>query len=247
MSRSILRALVMAAMVLSIGCGDDGGDRTGEDAGPGDMGPPMPVSCETDVDCPDTYCNPGSLICCLPADPPFEICGDGIDQNCDRMDGSCGDNDGDGVQACRPGENPVGSGCDCDDERADVRPPFGDIAGATEVCDGADNDCNGRADESAACCEGCDSLGENRDRADVCTEAGACVCSTGSGTDPCAEGQTCCSTGCVDVQTDAVNCGFCGAVCTGSSDRCVGGTCGCGDGPPCDLNYECLDGVCQTP
>jgi hypothetical protein len=49
------------------------------------------------------------------------------------------------------------------------------------------------------------------------------------------------------VQNDAMNCGFCGAVCTGSSDRCVAGNCMCGTGSPCDLNYDCLDGVCQTP
>jgi len=41
------------------------------------------------------------------------------------------DQDGDGVSSCT----------DCDDRRADVHP------GATEVCDGADNDCNSLTDE----------------------------------------------------------------------------------------------------
>ena len=231
----------LGALAIFAGCGDD---DARVDVGPGiDSGP---VTCETDSDC-DTYCNPGSLLCCVPTATGFEICGDGIDQNCDRRDSSCGDNDNDGVQACRPGEDPTGGVCDCDDERADVRPPFGDIAGAPELCDGIDNDCNGRADESAECCEGCASLGDERTRADLCTVAGECVCSTDSGTEPCAAGQTCCGLGCTDIQTDATNCGFCGAVCTGSSDSCVAGSCQCGDGMPCDLNYECLDGVCQTP
>lgn len=245
MSRSTYHRVALCFLAIFAGCGDD--DQQPLDVGGIDSGPPTPTTCETDIDCTDTYCNPGSMLCCVPADPPLEICGDGIDQNCDRRDSSCGDNDRDGVQACRPGEDPIGGVCDCDDERADVRPPFGDIPGATEICDRTDNDCNGRADESAECCEGCASLGEDRSRADVCTVAGDCVCSTGSGTEPCVEGQTCCQSGCTDIQTDAVNCGFCGAVCTGSSDSCVAGNCLCGDAMPCDLNFECLDGVCQTP
>lgn len=218
---------------------DAGTDASRVDAGP--------VSCETDTDCAETYCNAGSLICCRPADPPYEICGDGIDQNCDRRDASCGDNDGDGIQACRPGDDPTGGVCDCDDERADVRPPFGTVAGAPELCDGIDNDCNGRVDESAACCDACSFLGERRDRADLCTVDDVCECSTAPGEGPCSEGQSCCSTGCEDLQNDKTNCGFCGAVCTRSSDRCVAGNCRCGDSSPCNADNECIDGACPSP
>jgi hypothetical protein len=240
------RTLALVAIAASLVACDGAGavDVGGTDASRMDAGP---RTCATDTDCPDTYCNPGSLLCCVPASPPYEICGDRIDQNCDRRDVSCGDTDRDGVQACRPGEDPTSGTCDCDDERADVRPPFGTVAGAPEVCDGADNDCNGRVDESAQCCEGCALLGEDRDRADVCTVDGACDCSSAPGTAPCDAGQICCTTGCVDVRIDAMNCGFCGAVCTGSSDRCVDGDCRCGADMPCDLNFECVDGVCQTP
>jgi hypothetical protein len=208
-----------------------------------DAGPPAP--CTGDGECPGSYCNPGSRVCCVRAIPSYEICGDRIDQDCNRMDDSCGDTDGDGIMACRPGESPVGGGCDCDDRRTDVRPPFGaGVPGAPEVCDGVDNDCNGRIDESAMCCAGCASLGTARDRADLCTEAGECDCSTEPGIGPCASGLTCCTSGCVDVTTDFDNCGFCNAQCTVSADHCEARECRCGAGPVCDLDTACVGGSC---
>jgi len=50
--------------------------------------------------------------------------------------GSTFDQDADGVSWCAD---------DCDDSRPDVRP------GGTEVCDGADNDCNGVVDDGTSC------------------------------------------------------------------------------------------------
>ena len=200
--------------------------------------------CTTDPECAPTYCNPGSHLCCIPASPAYEICGDRIDQNCDRHDESCGDNDRDGIQACMAGQDPL-SGCDCDDEHDTVRPPLGMVAGAREICDGIDNDCNGRIDESAACCAGCASLGADRaTRADICTAAGECDCAGEPGTGPCATGMHCCTGGCVDTTTDLANCGLCGAACSVSSDRCVVGECRCGTGLPCDLVGVCTAGMC---
>ncbi|UJR78695.1 MopE-related protein [Sandaracinus amylolyticus] len=175
---------------------------------------------------------------CVPA---IEICGDRMDQNCDGRDTSCGDTDGDGIEACRAGDDLTR--CDCDDGRTDVRPPFGSLAGAPELCDDRDNDCDGRVDESAQCCEGCASL-DDRARADVCTEDGSCDCSTAPGVAPCAAGQTCCAGGCVDLQSDMENCGYCGTTCTQSADRCTAGECHCGTGPVCDLDYVCTGGSC---
>jgi hypothetical protein len=232
------------ALALVAGCG---GGTTPGDSGPGidafvrpDTGP-----CATDTDCPGSYCNPGNHACCEPVAGGYEICGDRIDQNCDRHDESCGDQDMDGVQACMTGQDPTSGACDCDDERADVRPGATGVAGAPEICDMADNDCDGRVDESAECCEGCASLGSDRSvRADVCTASGECDCSGEAGVGPCAAGQHCCSSGCTDVMSDHANCGFCEAHCTASSDRCTAGSCACGAGPACDLDAQCTAGAC---
>jgi hypothetical protein len=59
-----------------------------------------------------------------------ENCAEDIDTNCDGSTGFA-DEDMDGFAACE----------DCDDTRADVSPA------GTEVCDGADNDCNGSVDD----------------------------------------------------------------------------------------------------
>ncbi|MCZ7679625.1 MAG: putative metal-binding motif-containing protein [Sandaracinaceae bacterium] len=246
---------MLSVIVLAAACGGevtpptDGGGGGLDSTVPRDSTVPPrpdsgPVTCASDTDCPETYCNPGTRVCCRPADPPYDICGDRIDQNCNRRDTSCGDNDADGAQACRPGEDPTAGGCDCDDERSDVRPPFGTLAGAPELCDGVDNDCNGRVDESAECCAACSVLGSARNRADICTVDDVCDCSTEPSSGPCAEGRACCAMGCVDLQTDAMNCGFCSSACTVSSDRCVAGNCRCGDGPPCDLDTPCVSGSC---
>ena len=114
---------------------DDCGSSTPDDDLDGD-GYPMASDCDDS----DALVNPDAN----------EVCSDGKDNDCDGdtdCDDSncagdpacitCTDNDGDGYAieggACGP--------VDCDDIRADVNP------GATEVCDGIDNDCDGDVDE----------------------------------------------------------------------------------------------------
>ncbi len=80
-----------------------------------------------------------------------EICGDGVDNNCDGVvDESCStctDADSDGFFA----EAGCGGTVDCDDFNPDSFP------GATEICgDGVDNDCNGVVDESCSACTDAD-------------------------------------------------------------------------------------------
>ncbi len=88
-----------------------------------------------------------------------ELC-DGIDDDCDGLIDDADpdivdqslwylDSDADGfgdpansVLACDPPTGYVADNTDCDDTNASVFP------GATEVCDGVDNDCNGQVDES---------------------------------------------------------------------------------------------------
>ncbi len=86
-----------------------------------------------------------------------EIC-DGKDNNCDgKIDenlGSqmfCQDKDGDGhgvpgammVMGCTPGSGYGDCGGDCNDNDPTIHP------GAMEICDGKDNNCDGRVDEGA--------------------------------------------------------------------------------------------------
>lgn len=85
-----------------------------------------------------------------------DICGDGIDNNCDGYDASCAvsctDADGDGY-------SPEGGVCgpeDCEDGNPAVNP------GATEICnDRIDNDCDWELDGSDRECSGEDCLAQN--------------------------------------------------------------------------------------
>ncbi len=88
-----------------------------------------------------------------------EVC-DGVDNNCDGSideSGATGeltwyaDGDGDGfgdasssIDACDQPSSYVSDSSDCDDAEASTYP------GATEICDGVDNDCDGSVDESGA-------------------------------------------------------------------------------------------------
>ncbi|MCO4747933.1 MAG: putative metal-binding motif-containing protein, partial [Proteobacteria bacterium] len=67
----------------------------------------------------------------------FEICGDANQQDCD-LSGPAFDCDGDGVDGAYAGNG--NSGTDCDDTQAATYP------NALEICDGADNDCDGSID-----------------------------------------------------------------------------------------------------
>lgn len=245
MKRALLGLSLALVTVLS-GCPTDPPPGDGDTGGGGgmDVGPVdafIPFGTDAPMPRPDT---PGVCV------PTIEICGDRMDQDCNGRDTSCGDTDGDGIQACRVGDDL--RLCDCDDARMDVYPasgPGGSVPGGAEACDDVDNNCNGRVDEAAACCDGCASLGAERDRGDICTEDGTCDCSTEPGIAVCAAGETCCVSGCVNTDTDVDNCGLCGAACTDQADRCVLGPsglgeCRCGTGPVCDFINMCVGGSC---
>ncbi len=113
-------------------CGDLDGDGY-QACGVGDTG-----AC----DCADTDPgrNPNAI----------EVCGDGIDQNCDGVDTQC-DRDGDGF----PADRELGGSPDCDDTNPAIHP---DVTGepSLEVCtpEGgvpSDENCNGLIDELTEC------------------------------------------------------------------------------------------------
>ncbi len=228
--------LLVVAAAVALGCGDDDvGDGGGRDMATGDGGGRDMATTGDGGGRDMATTGDGGCV------PTIELCGDRMDQNCDGRDQSCGDNDSDGIEACRTGDDLTM--CDCDDTRADVRPPFGSVAGAPELCDGVDNNCNGRVDEASACCAGCADIDPTR--ADICLEgSGACDCSTEPGEGPCASGQTCCANGCTDTETDFDNCGRCNSMCTNQADRCTAGDCACGSTPPCSFDRMCSAGSC---
>jgi hypothetical protein len=247
---------------IDAGPGHDAGNATGMDGGTVMTGAP----------CAHTYeCTPG-IVCYMghctmggPQDagmlnadggciPTVEICGDHIDQNCDHHDESCGDTDMDNWPACRPPIAPATTVdytmCDCDDTDPNTFPASGSVPGGTEICDGKDNDCDFVVDESPSCCTSspsCTSLA-NQAQADVCTGGapnGVCGCAGNPGGAPCATGQTCCGSGCVDTNTDFNNCGTCNSMCTNQADTCAGGSCHCGTGLVCQFTYMCHGGACM--
>ncbi|HFA48832.1 MAG TPA: hypothetical protein ENJ95_07435, partial [Bacteroidetes bacterium] len=119
--------------------------------------PPGMVSNNTDCNDGDANINPEAT----------EICGDGIDNNCDGQvdDGQLTayypDNDGDGfgdanadaTDACEPPPGMVGNNGDCNDEDANINPDAPEIPG-----DGIDNNCDGDcecpADDAPVCANG---------------------------------------------------------------------------------------------
>ncbi len=122
---------------------DDGTETDTIDPGAGDEDDDGYTPSEGDCDESNAEVNPGAT----------EIC-DGLDNNCDSTidEGVQGtyyqDFDGDGfgnldvtVVGCEAPAGYVQNGNDCDDSEARAYP------GATEVCDGIDNNCDGTVDE----------------------------------------------------------------------------------------------------
>ena len=193
--------------------------------------------------------------------------GDGIDQNCDGVDGV--DGDGDGHASIASG------GEDCGDADPGVHPCADDVAGdgTDQNCDGADvqscDDCNGCTADSpngAACRHVPIGEGQACDDEDACTEGERCaggVCGDGDavvcpdpgacqasfcdhlrGCDaaPVADGSACPGGSCVQGACCVPDCG--GRAC--GDDGC-GGSCGaCGEGLVCQ-DDEVGGAACVEP
>ena len=163
-----------------------------------------------------------------------EIC-NGIDDNCDGNTDEgvqiayYRDLDGDGygnanvlALACTQPAGYASNSTDCSDSNAAVHP------GATEVCNGIDDNCNGSIDEG--------------------NPGGGFVCSTGK-SGVCAAGTTLCSSGVIvcsqNVQASAEVCDNLDNNCNGATDdNGAGGALSCDDANPCTISDTCVAGVC---
>lgn len=140
-------------------------------------------ACAVDADCDDGDACTAQERC----DPVLRVC---ISVPLD------GDKDGDAPRIC--------GGYDCNDDDPRTH------AGAAEMCDRLDNDCDGQVDEEQG--------------AALCADSSSCV----DGECRCSPALTSCSDEdrCVDLQTSAEHCGRCDVQCA-SGQVCEQGNCAC--------------------
>ena len=135
------------------------------------------------------------LTVCDAPDPATEVCGDGVDNDCNGQTdepgaGGCKnwylDNDGDGfgsgaasVENClcnNPGTGYSSQGKDCNDFATSIHP------GAIEICNNTDDNCNGETDESGS--KGCTVFYHDLDGDGYGSQSdSACMCKSKATTD----------------------------------------------------------------
>ena len=186
----------------------------------------------------DTDCN-DQLAAIRPG--AVEIAGDEVDQNCDGAELCFADADDDGFRVTdtvvSPNTTCADAGearasepaTDCDDTRSSVNPA------AVEVCNGLDDNCDGRIDETGLTTYYRDGDGDGYgDAAGGTTDACGVPTGYAATSDDCNDGDASIRPGATEV-------------CNGVDDNCVGGIDegGVCSGTPCCFGGDC-DGVCGT-
>ncbi|MFW6058125.1 MAG: putative metal-binding motif-containing protein, partial [Persicimonas sp.] len=181
-----------------------------------------------------------------------EVC-DGKDNNCDGdvdegvkntfYADSDGDNYGDPndtTQACSAPSGYVDNDDDCDDSDADIKP------GASEVCDGVDNDCDGDVDEGLdetfyADSDG-DGYGDPSDTTQDCSQPSGYV----DNADDCDDTDAQINPGAAEVCDDQID-NDCDGLTDCEDGDCDGQVCGDGGGgATCHANLSaCVEDVCD--
>jgi hypothetical protein len=179
-------------------------------------------ACEGDSGCPESQnwaClmadeQTFSVCACAPLGPE-EVCGDGIDNECNgKVDDcrSCGgrpvarsdhDNCGECGNACRNDQA-------CDDAVCSCLPS-------------APTECDGKCANTAADLRNCGACGNSCGVEQTC-QNGVCSC-------PANRPDHCADQGCFDLQRSSEHCGECGNVCP-SGQLCVAGECSCPESSP---------------
>ncbi|MET0340623.1 MAG: putative metal-binding motif-containing protein [Polyangiales bacterium] len=155
MTRALLLKLCLAMGLLVLGCSllvdPRGGEPRCERDKSGLEVCPMGLHCDADGRCVKSC---GIEICGDNIDNDcdertdetkdlVDTCGDGIDNDCDGEVDEGSDTDRDSFTWCGNTQSPDGGLVDCEPYNEDIYP------GATEVCDGRDNDCDLTIDETS--------------------------------------------------------------------------------------------------
>lgn len=189
-------------------------------------------SCTDDSSCPqaDNWgCAPApaqsfSVCACVPlADK--EICGDGLDNDCNGAADDCRYCDGERV--ANDDHDHCGS---CDNA---CRSDQVCHSGSCECQDGASTECRGSCVQLQLDAQNCGECGKTCGPDQTC-QAGQCACASGQ--------SYCDGLGCFDFQTDSDHCGDCNTVCL-DGQVCQGGSCTCSDAtrPDYCAGIGCLD------